>query len=120
MGLTLAVLILAVSILTMQIMASRREAQRFKEYQRTLQVWKDVNDAYTRAFDAAQDAVNVVLDSSDIVIPGHSRVYIKYNRDAHDGATEPLPELLHDVQASDVQRDAGQSSDSAKHSSEQP
>ena len=104
----------------MQVIASRREAQRFKEYQRALQVWRDVNDAYTRAFDAAQNAVNVVLDSSDVVIPEHSRVYIKYNRDAHDGATEPLPEFLHDVQTCDVQRDAGQSSDSAKHSSEQP
>ena len=100
-------------------MASRREAQRFKEYQRTLQVWREVNDAYTRAFDAAQNAVNMVLDSGDVVIPEHSRVYIKYNRDAHDGATEPLPELLHGVQTHDVQRDAGQHSDSAKHSSEQ-
>lgn len=85
-----------------------------------MQVWREVNDAYTRAFDAAQNAVNVVLDSSDIVIPEHSRVYIKYNRDAHDGATEPLPELLHDVQTCDVQRDAGQSSNSAGHTSEQP
>lgn len=104
----------------MQVMASRREAQRFKEYQKTLQAWKELNDEYTRAFDAAQNAVNVVLDSGDVVIPEHSRVYIKYNRDAHDGATEPLPELLHDVQACDVQRDAGQPSDGAKHSSEQP
>lgn len=104
----------------MQVIASRREAQRFKEYQRALQVWRDVNDAYTRAFDAAQNAVNVVLDSSDVVIPEHSRVYIKYNRDAHDGATEPLPELLHNVQTCDVQRDAGQSSDGAGHTSEQP
>lgn len=102
----------------MQIMASRREAQRFKEYQKTLQAWKEINDAYTRAFDNAQDAINMVLDSGDVVIPEHSRVYIKYNRDAHDGATEPLPEFLHDIQTRNIQRDAGQPGDGAGHTSE--
>ena len=103
----------------MQVLASRREAQRFEEYQRTLKAWKEANDEYIRALDVAQNAVNVVLDSSDAVIPERSRVYIKYNRDAHDGATEPLPELLHDVPSNNIQRDAGQPGDSAGHSSEQ-
>ena len=103
----------------MQVLASRREAKRFEEYQRTLKAWKEVNDEYTRALDNAQNAINMVLDSGDAVIPEHSRVYIKYNRDAHDGATEPLPELLQDVQPGDVQRDAGQSGDSAGHTTEQ-
>ena len=104
----------------MQILASRREARRFAEYQKMLKVWQEVNDEYIRAYDVAKNAVNMVLDSSDVVIPEHSRVYIKYNRDAHDGATEPLPEFLHDVPSGDVQRGAGQPSDSAGHSSEQP
>lgn len=103
----------------MQVLASRREAKRFEEYQRTLKAWKEVNDEYTRALDNAQNAINVVLDSGNAVIPEHSRVYIKYNRDAHDGATEPLPELLHDVPPDNIQRDAGQPSDSAGHIAEQ-
>ena len=103
----------------MQVLASRREAKRFEEYQKTLKAWKEANDEYTRALDNAQNAINMVLDSGDVVIPEHSRVYIKYNRDAHDGATEPLPELLHDVQPCDVQRNAGQPGNSAGHTSEQ-
>lgn len=104
----------------MQVLASRREAKRFEEYQKTLKAWKEVNDEYTRALDNAQNAINMVLDSGDAVIPERSRVYIKYNRDAHDGATEPLSELLYDVQSCDVQRDAGQPGDSAGYTPEQP
>lgn len=112
-------LMLSLTVLIIQCRVSRHEAQRMAEYEKRLREWREVTDAYSRAYYMAQNAVDLVLDSGDVVIPEHSRVFIKYNRDAHDGATEPLPELLQDVPSDNIQRDAGQSGDDTRHTSKQ-